>query len=106
MKPKPSMEVNEAMCPTCPFRDGSQYAYLVDALVESALKDCSRICHSTGTNDISGRTEKTETICRGARNVQLKVLHGNGFLPAPTDEAWLEKCREMNIQPNTNRKPK
>jgi hypothetical protein len=89
-----------AMCVTCPFREGSPFAYLAPVLTDSALTHASRICHSTGSNAIQEHTGKPERICRGARNVQLESLHRSGFLDAPTDEAWERKCLELGIPPD------
>lgn len=98
------MPVNKRMCATCPFRTGSPYAYLAGDLRLSALSKSSRICHSTGANNaINRRTGKPERICRGARDNQLHFLHGLGFLSEPTDAAWLAKCRELGIDPDTKR---
>jgi hypothetical protein len=95
------MKVNEQMCATCPWREGSPYAYLAADLERSALSEGSRICHSTGSNNaINARTGKPEAICRGARDVQLRVLAGLGFLSEPTDKAWEEKCGQLGIKPN------
>lgn len=85
------------MCATCPFRNGSPYADLVHGLAISAASEASRICHSTGTNAIGGRTGKPPMLCRGARDLQLAIFHGMGFIEAATDEAWDKKCREMNL---------
>jgi hypothetical protein len=95
------VKVNQQMCATCPWREGSPYAYLVPDLERSALSEGSRICHSTGSNNaINARTGKKEAICRGARDAQLQVLAGLGFLSAPTDAAWEAKCKEIGIKPN------
>ena len=93
------MKVNKKMCATCPWRRNSPYAYLRGQLAISALSHASRICHNTGTNAIN-TTTKAEKICRGARNEQLQVLHGIGLLDAPTDKAWVRKCRRMGIVPD------
>lgn len=84
------------MCASCPFRRGSEHAHLADYLTESALSESSRICHSTGSNAINKRTGKAERLCRGARDVQLKVFAALGVIKAPTDEAWAEKWAEMS----------
>ena len=95
MKP---LKVNKQMCATCPWREGSPYADLRDSLERSALSQASRFCHSTGSNNaINQWTGKPERVCRGARNVQLKVLAGIGFLDAPTDAAWEKKARELKL---------
>lgn len=86
------------MCATCPWRHGSPYAYLRADLERSALTANSRICHSTGSNNaINKRTGKPERLCRGARNSQLHMMHGIGFITAPTDAAWNAKCRQLGL---------
>jgi hypothetical protein len=87
----------KAMCATCPFKEGSPYAYLAPDLTASALTEASRICHSTGSNAIHHRTGKKPALCRGARDVQLQVFARMGFIAEATDEAWEAKCKEMNI---------
>jgi len=60
--------------------------------------DSSRICHSTGKNNaINRRTGKPEAICRGAREVQLKVFAAMGVITAATDEAWAARCRAQGL---------
>lgn len=85
------------MCATCPFRLGSEYANLAPSLTVSALSEGSRICHCTGSNGLKGRTGKPERLCRGARDMQLRVLASTGFLEAATDEAWDKKRKELNV---------
>lgn len=88
------------MCATCPFRAGSQHAYLQDALIMSALKDASRICHSTGPPNAvyTKPPDKEAKICRGTRDIQLRWLTHSGFLKAPTDAAWAKKWKEIECQ--------
>lgn len=92
------MNIMPIMCGTCPFRPGSKYANLVGDLAASALTNCSRVCHQTGSNAINACTGKPPVLCRGARNVQLEFYHAIGFIKAATDEAWDEKCREMKLK--------
>jgi hypothetical protein len=90
--------VMQEMCKTCPWREGSPYEYLRATLEQSALGQASRICHSTGDQDvIPVKSTGPERLCRGARNVQLEFFRAIGFLRAATDEAWEEKCKEMNL---------
>lgn len=96
-----STKIQPKMCATCPFREGSPYAYLVPELIESAMTKASRICHSTGANNaINKRTGKKPMLCRGARDMQLQMFAASGFLESPTDEAWNKKCKEMGIKSN------
>lgn len=83
-------------CKTCPFRHNSPHAYLREHLEQSAMSEASRECHSTGTNAIGGRTGKKPLLCRGARDLQLKMFYAMRFISAPTDAAWLAKVNEMN----------
>lgn len=80
--------VRKTMCASCPFRPGSKYACLASDLASSAIAEASRICHSTGTNGLLGKTGKPAQLCRGARNVQLAVFCSLGVIEAPTDAAW------------------
>lgn len=93
------LKICKTLCPTCPFRPDSKYAYLSAHLTMSALSEASRICHSTGSNNaINKRTGKKPMLCRGARNAQLNYLAAIGFLSEPTDEAWSAKCKQLNIK--------
>lgn len=83
-------------CPTCPFTDGSPYEYLRTELTISALSSASRICHNTGpANAIKQHTGKAARLCRGARDIQIRAFYANGFIEAPTDEAWFKKLAEI-----------
>lgn len=88
------MKVRKTQCATCPFRKGSEYADLAPYLAERSLEE-TRFCHSTGTNAIGGETGRPELVCRGSRDIQLKVYAGIGFIQAPTDAAWEKKWREI-----------
>jgi len=103
MKPKrkpADIPVQKNMCATCPWREGSPYEHLRSGLARSALTEANRICHSTGEESIAypRGTGKPERVCRGARDTQLAMFHGAGFLEAPTDEAWQKKLEEMRAQ--------
>lgn len=96
-KLKSKLEPRPTMCATCPWREGSPYAYLRPALEEDSARH-TRICHSTGNNAINPRTGKLSMACRGSRNFQLDLMYGLGMIKAPTDEAWEEKCQELGIR--------
>lgn len=94
MKQRPVMP---AMCGTCPFRPESPFASLAPELAVSACTEGLRICHSTGSNAIHSNTGVPEHACFGAREVQLKFWHSNGYIAAPTEEAWQAKCDQLGI---------
>lgn len=89
------------MCGTCPFRPDSPYRDLYPMLAGKAMTESSRICHSTGNSTIFHKTGKPDKLCRGARDFQLSALFAMGFLESPTDAAWIKKCAEMGIAPDT-----
>lgn len=92
------LPVRDEMCATCPFAHGSKLSFLQDDLAASAINQASRICHSTGSNNaINKRTGKKPLLCRGARDIQLKVYAAIGFIESATDAAWDKKCKEMNL---------
>jgi len=87
------MPIKSVMCSTCPF--GPNGCKDVMASVQQrVLSNASQTCHSTGV--AIGKRRDTH-LCRGARDFQLQVLHGIGFLSEPTDEAWAAKCKELGI---------
>lgn len=83
-----NMAVRPTMCATCPYRPGSKYAHIQDELTQSAITEASRVCHSTGSSAIHHRTGKPRKICRGARDIQLKLMVALGVIAEPTDAAW------------------
>lgn len=83
------------MCATCPFRQGSEHADLAPYLTERAMHE-ARICHSTGRNALK-RNSKPPLLCRGVRDIQLKVMHAMKVISEPTDAAWAAKRKEMNL---------
>jgi hypothetical protein len=96
----------KVMCATCPFRNGSPYAHLAAHLTERSLVE-GRICHNTGRNPAIKYVNTPARICRGSRDIQLKMFHATGFLDAPTDEAWTAKQIELGIiSPPTKPKSK
>jgi hypothetical protein len=95
LRPLPVMPRN---CATCPFVEGSPHAALRSLLEESALTCSSRVCHSTGPGNAlyPKPTGKKSKLCRGARDLQLRMMFAMRFISAPTDEAWQEKVDEIN----------
>lgn len=83
-----SEPVRKTMCKTCPFRKGSPHANLAPMLTESAINDKSRICHSTGLSVFYGETGIEPQICRGTRDIQLRLFRCLGLLEEETDECW------------------
>lgn len=103
---KKNLPVRKTMCGTCPFRPGSQYAYLAEQLGRSAMSEASRICHSTGSSAIVRRSGLPPHLCRGARDLQLKAMTALRVIEEPTDEAWNKKRAEIGMEPQVIADPK
>ena len=94
------LKVMKKMCSTCPWRRGSPAAYLRADLEERSLLE-SRICHSTGGNNVvkeAKEVSKESLICRGSRNFQLRFVAALGIISEPTDEAWTRKVQQMEAR--------
>lgn len=82
------MPVMTSRCTTCPFNpDGDPHTRQT---VLNRILEASQICHHPALHD------KPEThLCRGARDVQLELMHRLKVIPEPTDTAWAEKWKEI-----------
>ncbi len=93
-----NIPLRASMCATCPFREGSKYAYLAPGLTMESMTT-SRICHSTGSNNaINKRTGVEPHVCRGSRDIQLKVMTILGMIAEPTDEAWNDAREVIGLE--------
>lgn len=97
--------LRKTMCATCPFKEGSKYAYLVETLAQSAITTDSRICHSTGSNAINKKTGKKPHICRGARDIQLRIMASLCVISDPTDKAWNNGRIAIGLEPTEIKDP-
>ena len=88
------MPIKSVKCSTCPFGPNG-CVEVRESVKLRILNSASQTCHSTGV--AIGKRRDTH-LCRGARDFQLHVLHGMGFLSEPTDEAWREKCKALGIK--------
>lgn len=88
------MDVNKTFCKTCPFApDGDEVlAETVKGRIGLAQ---SQYCHGTDNR----------TLCRGARNWQLLILHRLGYIEAATDAAFEKASLAAGVKPN-QQKPK
>jgi hypothetical protein len=100
---KTPLPVMKKQCPTCPFReDGNGYTQVRGLLVSRAIDidtAGSPECHSTGESDVTHKKiHKAPHVCRGARDLQLKLFAAIGFIEEATDAAWFKKAREMGYE--------
>ena len=79
MKISPRTPIQKVPCKTCPFAASNPIALDPDSLADHYRNvielQGSHICHSV----------KQTTICRGGRDITLKVLTAKGLLKEPTD---------------------
>jgi len=82
--------VMPAQCVTCPFNsDGDPQTR--DGVVSRIVDmQCSQICHHP---TLQGKPETH--LCRGARDIQLRILTAMGLLSEPTDAAFATKSAEL-----------
>jgi len=81
-------EVQKEPCRTCPF--AGKEAVRLDSkcyaeLIQNLAKGYQHLCHSAGN----------EKICRGGREIQLRLFCHYGYLDEPTDEALNQKVKEV-----------
>ena len=76
-------------CKTCPFAGSNPIALEPESLADHYRNvielQGSHICHSV----------KQTTICRGGRNLTLKVLTAKGLLKEPTDKEFESASLKM-----------
>jgi|SanBayMetagenome_1026888.scaffolds.fasta_scaffold66060_1 hypothetical protein len=79
--------VQEKPCKTCPF-EGENPVQLCPnrykGFIENLAGQGQHLCHSVDN----------EAICRGGRNIQLRILCAMGMLTEPTDEAFDQAIEE------------
>lgn len=80
------MPVQTEPCRTCPFEGEKSIALEPEQYARYAAKivnlESQHLCHSA----------KNKMLCRGGRNILLRVLCRYGFIDEPTDAAF-EKAR-------------
>lgn len=82
--------VMKSHCATCPFGANGDPQIQAGVLNRIAKLEHSQICHHPA---LSGKPETH--LCRGARDIQLKILTAFGLIEEPTDEAFTAKSREV-----------
>lgn len=82
------MPVQSHACRTCPFEgeepidlEPERLQHYTASLVNL---EASHLCHSANN----------QKICRGGRNIQLRVLTTMGMIDEPTDEAFAKASEE------------
>ena len=73
--------VQEKPCYTCPFEGKKPLQLAPESYaryIQNLIGEGQHICHSSGST----------RICRGGRNLQLRIFCAKGLLSEPTDEAF------------------
>ncbi|MDY7008893.1 MAG: hypothetical protein SWX82_34540 [Cyanobacteriota bacterium] len=80
-------------CNTCPF-EGKEPLQLsskrLSEIVDYVSKGTNHLCHNDRTGD---------TVCRGGRNIFLKLQYMRGNISEPTDEALSDAMKDIGIEP-------
>lgn len=77
------MAVNKERCKSCPFNDHGSLE--LRTMIQKRSLTGSQLCHET----------ENKTLCRGARDFQLQILHRMDFLKEPTDKCWQKTWEEL-----------
>jgi hypothetical protein len=82
------MPIQPSPCRTCPF-EGEEPIQLEPESLARYYKNLitfqsSHLCHSANNNK----------ICRGGRNIQLRIMCRKNIIEAPTDEAFTKAMNE------------
>ena len=89
MKITPQTPIQKVPCKSCPFAASDPIALDPDSLADHYRNvielQGSHICHSV----------KQKTICRGGRDITLKVLTAMRLLAEPTDEEFENASLKM-----------
>jgi hypothetical protein len=77
-----TMEVQVKPCKSCPFAGEEPIELPVETQIEinKNLTNSTHLCHSSNNR----------LICRGGRNLQLKIFYRMGWISEPTDESLQE----------------
>jgi hypothetical protein len=82
--------VMKSHCATCPFGANGDPELQVRVTYRISKLESSQICHHPA---LKGKPETH--LCRGARDIQLKILCAFGMIEEPTDEAFTARSREV-----------
>ena len=97
MEISPQTPIQKTPCKTCPFAGSDPIALEPESLANYYKNivqlQGSHICHSV----------KTKTICRGGRDLTLKVLAAKGLLAEPTDNEEFESVSLKMLDSDRNR---
>ena len=84
--------VQKKQCSSCPF-DRINNLIDIGLYLESLCSlEAQHLCH----------TAENKMICRGGRNIQLRILYSFGLIDEPTDEAFLKASKILDYDKLTS----
>jgi hypothetical protein len=86
------MPVMKRMCKTCPFGPNGDPLIANSVAPRVVRFEGSHLCH----HPILVGREETH-LCRGARDIQLKLLAAFGVIDEPTDAAFDAKAKRLGV---------
>ncbi len=84
-------KVNCQRCATCPFNADGDAKLQTTIITQIIEEEVSQICHHP---TLKGKP--STHLCRGARDIQIKIFYALGWLSEPTDKAWDELRKQWN----------
>jgi hypothetical protein len=82
--------VMKQQCATCPFGPNGDPRVCAGVIDRSVKLESSQICHHPSLHG-----KRQTHLCRGARDLQLKLMTAFGIIPEATDEAFNAKWKEL-----------
>ncbi|NES66178.1 MAG: hypothetical protein F6K24_13400 [Okeania sp. SIO2D1] len=89
-------KVNKQPCRSCPFAGETPLQISPEAREEIVNYVCNgknHLCHSDETN---------QTVCRGGRDIFLRIAVCKGLIEAPTDKALEKAMKQAGVNPGSH----
>lgn len=88
--------INKQPCRTCPFAGDEPLQLSPDnrkRIVAYIIQGENHLCHSDRSN---------QTVCRGGRDIFLRMAAHKGVIKTPTDKALEQAMKEAGFEPGTH----
>jgi len=85
------LPVMKQHCATCPFGPNGDPVVCNSVIKRTIGLNASQLCHHPSLHG-----KRQTHLCRGARDIQLRLMTAMGILSEPTDEAFDTKWEELN----------
>lgn len=89
-------KINKQPCRTCPFAGAEPLQISEEArgeIIKYVSEGKNHLCHSDDTN---------QTVCRGGRDMFLRIATLKGYIEAPTDAALEKAMKAAGFEPGSH----